>query len=388
MSNNKNPTAKVSSDQASSNIVSDELPKMIKRWPSKDLGGRWIKEIQGKINSNDDDAEKVVCDLIQDLIISGMSTDELIDQLTTKLGSYDMAEDLVMEAVRRSEAEAFTKVVDKWREERRKKQDEEVKQKLNEIEQNKRSTSKGSKPRKICSVGLGEDVQLYTIKHLQSGTRVRRHLKIQNPRLYKVFERNKELGKDALYMLNTPKCQVQRPVGPEEYCNCEDVSKILAIWEQATMDLSQVERHIRTREEKKKKEVESWGESVEHYQDLEKSDASMAALLQKISQRLTALEEKLDSESERQRQQKCVDDNFEAFQFLLPDLIKKGEEGKWALMRNKEMVGLYPYANVALSTGRAKYSDGLFSIQEVTQKPISILRNKKQSEKTSENPSD
>lgn len=66
--------------------------------------------------------------------------------------------------------------------------------------------------------------------------------------------------------------------------------------------------------------------------------------------------------------QKQVDANYEAFKALLPELLEK-HTGKFALMRNGEVVEIYSSAADAMRTGQKFYEDGLFSIQKITHEP-------------------
>lgn len=63
--------------------------------------------------------------------------------------------------------------------------------------------------------------------------------------------------------------------------------------------------------------------------------------------------------------QEQVDNNYEAFKKLLPDIIEK-YNGKFALMRHKEIVNYFDSINDAIIFAKDKYEDDLFSIQEVT----------------------
>ena len=58
--------------------------------------------------------------------------------------------------------------------------------------------------------------------------------------------------------------------------------------------------------------------------------------------------------------------NAASFAELLPKLIGK-YEGQYVLMRDREIVAFYPSAMEAQSAGHAKFSDGRFSIQKVTE---------------------
>jgi len=64
--------------------------------------------------------------------------------------------------------------------------------------------------------------------------------------------------------------------------------------------------------------------------------------------------------------QEEVDRNFEFFQKELPKLLPQ-YLGKFALIRDRRITGYYDTAQDADTAGAQLYSDGLFSIQRVTQ---------------------
>lgn len=66
-----------------------------------------------------------------------------------------------------------------------------------------------------------------------------------------------------------------------------------------------------------------------------------------------------------------VDQNFEAFQALLPDIIDKCR-GQHALMKNRSIVGFYATSWDAFRAGKQKFGDDAFSIQEVTDQPVDL----------------
>lgn len=66
------------------------------------------------------------------------------------------------------------------------------------------------------------------------------------------------------------------------------------------------------------------------------------------------------------KQEKQVQDNFITFKKMRPELPKE-VFGKFALLRDGEIVEYFDSAGDALKYGKLKFeSDGLFSIQEVT----------------------
>lgn len=58
-------------------------------------------------------------------------------------------------------------------------------------------------------------------------------------------------------------------------------------------------------------------------------------------------------------------ENFDFFQSMLPELMKSNA-GEAALIRHKEIVGFHPTSLEAFHRGHELYADGLFSIQEVS----------------------
>ena len=68
---------------------------------------------------------------------------------------------------------------------------------------------------------------------------------------------------------------------------------------------------------------------------------------------------------DRDKVQKEVDDNYEFFKKRLPQLIKE-HDGQFVLIRHKEIVGYFNSNIDALLKGKNKYSDEIYSIQEIT----------------------
>ena len=66
-----------------------------------------------------------------------------------------------------------------------------------------------------------------------------------------------------------------------------------------------------------------------------------------------------------------IEQNFEFFQTKLGDLIKD-HRGRYALLRRKEIVGIFDTLRDAKLAGDTTYSDGIFSIQEVTNAEINL----------------
>lgn len=69
--------------------------------------------------------------------------------------------------------------------------------------------------------------------------------------------------------------------------------------------------------------------------------------------------------------QQVVNQNYESFQKLLPDLMRT-EPGKHALMRHGEAIEFFDSARDAMIYGQKSYPDGLYSIQQVTNRVIDL----------------
>lgn len=66
-----------------------------------------------------------------------------------------------------------------------------------------------------------------------------------------------------------------------------------------------------------------------------------------------------------------VDRNFAAFESLLPTLID-ARKGQFALMRGGAICRFLPDQTEALNAGRSAFPDGLFSIQEVSDRAADL----------------
>ena len=66
-----------------------------------------------------------------------------------------------------------------------------------------------------------------------------------------------------------------------------------------------------------------------------------------------------------------VHENYKAFKKMLPSLIEK-HRSQYALMHEREVVGIYSTAQDAAQTGHLLYEDDMFSIQEITDVPIDL----------------
>ena len=69
--------------------------------------------------------------------------------------------------------------------------------------------------------------------------------------------------------------------------------------------------------------------------------------------------------------QQTIDKNYEAFKQKLPSIIA-AHAGKFALMRNQEIVDFFDTDRDAVVAGNALYNDGEFTVQEVTQTPVNL----------------
>ena len=72
-----------------------------------------------------------------------------------------------------------------------------------------------------------------------------------------------------------------------------------------------------------------------------------------------------------EEKQSEIDKNFDAFEKMLPELMKS-QVGRYAVMRKQEAVAFFDTTRDAMVHGSKMYDDGLFSIQEVTQKPVDL----------------
>jgi hypothetical protein len=75
--------------------------------------------------------------------------------------------------------------------------------------------------------------------------------------------------------------------------------------------------------------------------------------------------------SESKTKQQEVDQNLTFFLEKLPELLSL-HRGKYALIRNQEIIGFYDTVLDAQVTGRKFYGDGMFSVQQVSDTPIDL----------------
>jgi hypothetical protein len=69
--------------------------------------------------------------------------------------------------------------------------------------------------------------------------------------------------------------------------------------------------------------------------------------------------------------QREIDDNYQAFSQKLPELVKTCE-GKFVLMRHRQFIEFFDTARDAILYANKTYDDGLFSVQEVTERTIDL----------------
>ena len=67
----------------------------------------------------------------------------------------------------------------------------------------------------------------------------------------------------------------------------------------------------------------------------------------------------------RARQKREVDANYKAFKARFDELYRE-HPGKYALMRDREVVAFFSGFNDAMTAGRLLYGNGVFSVQHVT----------------------
>lgn len=71
----------------------------------------------------------------------------------------------------------------------------------------------------------------------------------------------------------------------------------------------------------------------------------------------------MSTSSTRSREQ-VIDENFEAFQSVLPQILI-AHAGKVALMHDRKIEGIYSTAVEAIREGKHRYPDRMFSVQSI-----------------------
>jgi hypothetical protein len=69
--------------------------------------------------------------------------------------------------------------------------------------------------------------------------------------------------------------------------------------------------------------------------------------------------------------EQAIAENYEAFETLLPELMIRAR-GKYALLRNRELVEIFETAGEAHLAGIKRFDDERFSVQKVEEKPIDL----------------
>ncbi len=72
-----------------------------------------------------------------------------------------------------------------------------------------------------------------------------------------------------------------------------------------------------------------------------------------------------------QAQRSEIDANYDAFQRVLAGLLTEHRD-RYALLRQREIVAIVDTPGEAYDIGHARFADGIFSIQEVTDEPIDL----------------
>lgn len=66
-----------------------------------------------------------------------------------------------------------------------------------------------------------------------------------------------------------------------------------------------------------------------------------------------------------------IDKNLEFFRSKLPELMS-GHRGRYVLLKNANIVGIYDTVRDAQMTGSKFFPDGIFSVQKVTDQPVDL----------------
>ena len=70
-------------------------------------------------------------------------------------------------------------------------------------------------------------------------------------------------------------------------------------------------------------------------------------------------------------QEREIEQNYQFFQGMVATLMPQ-HCGEYALLRSRKLIDVYPRVVEALSEGHGKFSDGLFSVQRVTDRPLDL----------------
>ncbi|MGE0408320.1 MAG: hypothetical protein AB7P23_03550 [Amphiplicatus sp.] len=74
---------------------------------------------------------------------------------------------------------------------------------------------------------------------------------------------------------------------------------------------------------------------------------------------------------DRRKIEEEVDRNCDVFEKMLPMLMET-DAGRVALMRHQKVDSIHEDLLCALRAGHKKFSDGLFSVQEITDEPLDL----------------
>lgn len=66
-----------------------------------------------------------------------------------------------------------------------------------------------------------------------------------------------------------------------------------------------------------------------------------------------------------------IESNFEYFKNIVTDYVES-HEGEFVLLHNQKVISFYENAYLAAIEGYKRFSDGSFSVQEVTTKPLDL----------------
>ena len=72
-----------------------------------------------------------------------------------------------------------------------------------------------------------------------------------------------------------------------------------------------------------------------------------------------------------QRQREEIDRNYDAFMGMLGSILDEHRD-QHALMKDGRIVGYFDKPGDAYRTGVERFTDGIFSIQEVTDEPLDL----------------
>lgn len=67
----------------------------------------------------------------------------------------------------------------------------------------------------------------------------------------------------------------------------------------------------------------------------------------------------------------AIAQNYEAFEKMLPGLLKTAK-GKFALLRDCELVGIFDSASAAHFAAVDRFDDNLFSVQKIEESAVSL----------------